>query len=139
MPDQIVDNCIEGPSTNSRGYSTIKIDGKTYQRHRTTWELFYGPIPEGMYICHHCDNKKCCNIKHLFLGTQQDNVDDYNSKGLRNVKGTRNSSAKITEEDVVEIRRLYSKGLTQANIGFMFGIRQGHISRIVRGENWSHL
>lgn len=63
------------------GYGSFRIADKKYQAHRIAWMLEYGLIPEGYYICHHCDNPSCVNPHHLFLGTQRDNVQDCISKG----------------------------------------------------------
>lgn len=63
------------------GYGQIKVDGKNMKTHRFAWELANGPIPDGMIICHRCDNPPCCDVVHLFLGTHQDNVDDMMMKG----------------------------------------------------------
>jgi hypothetical protein len=119
-------------------YGQIKIGGKHETSHRVSWELTYGPIPEGLFVCHHCDNTLCCNPDHLFLGTHHDNMDDRNKKG-RQASGERNGSrlhpeklargdrsgshlhpesytgennggAKLTRYQVVEIRRRYRWG-----------------------------
>lgn len=76
------DSCWEYQAARSpRGYGTIGVMGKTRRAHRVAWELANGPIPEGLLVCHHCDNPPCCNPAHLFLGTDKDNVADMRAKG----------------------------------------------------------
>lgn len=75
-------DCIEWPHARfSQGYGAVYRDGKTKKAHRIAWEDAYGPIPEGMFVCHRCDNPPCVNIEHLFLGTPRDNVLDMVNKG----------------------------------------------------------
>lgn len=79
---KITDSCWEWQrGTNSKGYGAVKIQNKTYSAHRVSWTLFNGDIPEGMFVCHHCDNPKCVNPEHLFIGTQKDNMQDKCKKG----------------------------------------------------------
>jgi hypothetical protein len=63
------------------GYGRIGVNGKVQRAHRVAYELAHGPIPEGIVVCHRCDNPRCCNPDHLFLGTTQENVDDKVQKG----------------------------------------------------------
>jgi uncharacterized protein YerC len=88
-----------------------------------------------MQVLHKCDNPICSNPEHLFLGTQKDNCEDCVKKG-RNVFGTRNGSAKLTEKDIIDIR---NDSRLQREIGQSYGVSQLHISRIKRRLNWKHI
>lgn len=75
------DGCWEWQAhRNPEGYGVIGIDRVPVGAHRVAWELTYGPIPEGIYVCHHCDNPPCVRPDHLFLGTNSDNIIDAMSK-----------------------------------------------------------
>jgi len=114
------------------GYGRMCFDYRNHLVHRVVYELIYGPIPEGMLICHHCDNKKCCNPKHLFLGTQGDNMRDMWKK-YREGNGLR----KLTTNHVVEIRKLYLTGkYYQWELGEMFGVDQSNICDIINNKIW---
>lgn len=79
-------NCwLWSGGTNERGYGKISDDNRRpAYAHRISWEMTNGPIPEGLYVCHHCDNPRCVNPSHLFLGTQKDNLRDMSTKGRGN-------------------------------------------------------
>lgn len=73
--------CIEWTgSRTGDGYGQIFANGRTVKTHRLAWELVNGPIPDGLIVCHTCDNPPCCNVNHLFLGTHRDNAQDKERK-----------------------------------------------------------
>lgn len=112
------------------------------------YQLTFGRIPRGFYVLHHCDNPSCVNPKHLFLGTQTDNMQDMMSKGRKTyVFGEANGAAKLTKEQALSIRSRYRRCL--GGRGFHAGSAQvlsreyqvtpATILNIVRGKNWKHL
>lgn len=121
--------------TTKHGYGQIKINGKKFRTHRVAWELKNGPIPEGLVVCHKCDNRACVNPDHLFLGTYNDNNQDCVQKG-RNVFGERNHFAVLTEAQVEEIRSLKNTGLSQQEIAKRYGVSQANVSAIWLGKVW---
>ncbi len=120
-------------SVNCNGYGKISVSRSTWTlAHRVSWELHHGAIPDGMFVCHHCDNPLCVNPDHLFLGSHEDNMRDMVEKG-RSLSGERHNMAKLTNEQVTDIRSL-AGAMPQAAIGARFGVSQGHISRLLCGE-----
>jgi hypothetical protein len=134
--------CLEWTgSIKNNGYGQI-LNGKTpLYTHRLSWIINNGDIPNGLYVLHHCDNRKCCNIKHLFLGTAKENFDDMVSKNRRIwVRGDGHASSKLTEMEVVEILRLYKTGkYTQEQLSDMYGVERSRISDIYTGRSWKHI
>jgi hypothetical protein len=122
------------------GYGSITWDGKKLMAHRAAYEFYCGPIPEGMSVLHRCDNPRCCNPDHLFIGTQKDNIDDMVAKGRGNHKGERNSCAKLTSSAVHEIRRLLALGnMYEWEIAERFGVARSTVNNIKRGTKWRYL
>jgi hypothetical protein len=143
-PKDPVTGCIEWTAgRNKAGYGRINRGRRgegTVLAHRLVWELKHGPIPPGMEVCHSCDNPPCCNEAHLFLGTHQDNVADMVAKDRgKHPKGEVHGRAKLTEADVVEIRRRLAAGESQRKIAASFGITQGPVCCIKTGRTWKHL
>lgn len=132
-----ITGCVEWTGAkDTSGYGEISVSGKSILTHRATWELVNGPIPDGLFVLHRCDNRVCRNIAHLFIGTHQDNVDDREAKG-RNVvfRGEEHANAKLTEENVKEIREDLR---SQMEIARDYGVCQALISKVKRGEAWRH-
>jgi hypothetical protein len=119
------------------GYGAIRIGNRTRTTHRVAWELTYGAIPDGMFVCHRCDNRRCCNPSHLFLGTNQDNMRDASAKGrLKGIgrptlRGERHHQCRLTDKQVVVIRQLWADGHSQAAIARTVGHSPSQINNIV--------
>jgi hypothetical protein len=134
--------CIEWTGAAlQRGYGLFRV-AKTRRNilaHRFAWQQKHGEIPDEMYVCHRCDNPKCVNVNHLFLGTPKDNVDDMIAKG-RKVNapspGARNGRAKLTEEDVNDIRT-FRHHFSIRQLAYYFGVTPSQIHRIVKGLAWN--
>ena len=138
---------LASPSQRYGKYSK-KIDGKwkLLGAHRYAWEQYFGEIPEGLFVCHHCDNPFCCNPYHLFIGTGSDNQLDSVRKG-RDAKynivpqlGEKHHSAKLTEEQVIELRERYATGgVTQFQLADEYGIAQQNISKAILRKSWKNI
>lgn len=123
--------CHEWQSTIHRdGYGKFWFDGKQIQAHRMSYSLFVGDIPDGLFVLHKCDNRKCVNPEHLYLGTASDNCKDK----VERYKGMW-GRMKIPYEDVIKCREMYYKlGKTQQEIANHFGIHQTQVSRYIRNK-----
>lgn len=131
-------------SGNGLGHGKLVISrdhgkAKNEYAHRISWVLHYGQIPDGMFVCHHCDNPPCVNPKHLFIGTQVDNMKDMASKGRtgKGAFGERQHSAKLKEKDVVEIKTALRDGQKMSVLSKRFGVTIQAIHHIKTGRSWS--
>lgn len=136
--------CIEWTGATSDGYGSIcvrKKNGKkgTIGTHRLSYQAYFGDIPQGMCVCHKCDNRKCVNPEHLFLGTHLDNAKDREVKGRGNHQIGEKCTAKLKEKQVVLIRKLYKHGILQKDIANRFGINPSTISYIITRKTWKHI
>lgn len=123
------------------GYCRIRINSNYRRVHQVSWEMHFGKIPDGMCVCHKCDNKICVNPSHLFLGTNRDNQIDKVSKG-RQAKGERCGNCKLTSKQVIEIRKTYVRRSKTHGMRAMikkFGVGRSMIKYILNGTNWKHL
>jgi hypothetical protein len=109
-------------------------DGLVYT-HIAAWEVTHGPVPDGMCVCHKCDNPPCVNPAHLFLGTKADNSRDMVRK-RRHSHGEKHAS-KLTENDVIEVRRLLAEGMTQQAIAERFSVSRSMIGQVGRFNRWA--
>ena len=119
-----------GGATNPSGYGTTTYGGKTMGAHRVAWIVHNGPIPDGKFICHHCDVKRCINPSHLYAGTHRDNMDDAVERN-RMASGIDQGSATLTDDEVAEIRSLAAKGIPQRQLSHDFEVSQSTINRLV--------
>lgn len=128
------------------GYGALSILGKTRYAHRASYAAFVGPIPDGMFVCHKCDNPACVNPGHLFLGTPADNMADKAAKG-RSLRGEKSKTSKLTERQVRIIKAFLNrhkpvKGQHGGPCTFLagwFGVTQEAVSHINSGKTWSWL
>ena len=122
------------------GYGQFAVNGKHQLAHRFSYELTYGEIPDGLFVCHRCDNPPCVNPEHLFLGTHADNMADRNEKG-RVSKGEEHYYSKLTEENVLEIRQRVASGKwgIKSKLAKEFGVSNPQISDIVNRKKWKHV
>lgn len=117
---------------NKDGYGNVTYMGRTFSAHRLAYELLVNVIPRGISVLHHCDNRACINPDHLFLGTQDDNVQDMISKGRDNFT----ARAKLSAEQVAQIRELIvEERLSLSAIGRMFDVTIQSIFAIKYGIN----
>jgi hypothetical protein len=135
--------CLEwmlGKSIN--GYGNFWWEGRGWFAHRFAWELKNGHIPKNLCVLHHCDNRICIEVTHLFIGTQNENIQDKVNKNRQaQQKGEAHGGAKLTNAKVLAIRKLYATGrFTQQELAYKFGLTdQSRISYIVNKKQWQHI
>lgn len=111
--------------TNDRGYGQVD---KRYA-HRVAYELFIGPIPDGLNVLHRCDNPPCSNPEHLFVGTQADNVADAKAKGR-----LRGAPRRFTDAQIAEMTRLRTLRVPSVVIAEQFGTGRCYVNYLVKRE-----
>ncbi len=127
--------------TFPNGYGEYWWNGKHWHAHRVMAIHAKGQIPDGLWVLHTCDIRKCVNPEHLYFGNHQDNMNDMKSRGRGVVpdnRGSRNSSARLTEDNVLSIRDYYA-ARTADSIAKEFGVTRQHIVRIVNRKVWTHV
>lgn len=153
--------CWEWQGATANGYGTIGGGPGTgiLKTHRVSWERHNGAIPEGLYVLHHCDNRRCVNPAHLFLGDHQANMADMFAKGRGHVfanpagdahhlrqhperiaRGERTGSAKLTEAQVVDMRQRFARGeVTAVALAAEFSVSLWTIYPVLKRKTWKHL
>ncbi len=130
---------------NDSGYGVVNTkNGILYRAHRLAYEFTNSPIPEGLFVCHRCDNPPCCNPAHLFLGTPAENNIDMHQKGRNGrdcgAQGESNYGAKLTAADVQAIRARYAKGgVYQRDLAAEYGLTLHATNAIIRYRTWMHV
>lgn len=134
---------------NTKGYGNFRVGSlrnnsrRTVMPHRYSYELHNGSIPDGQVVCHKCDNPSCVNPHHLELGTQLDNIADMYEKGRENnplLFGESSPNAKLTENQVKEIRRKYATGkFRRHQLANEYGVSIHNISAITSRKTWAHI
>jgi hypothetical protein len=125
-------------SFGGSGYGQFYFNYRKFSAHRKAYELYHGEIPDGLFVLHKCDNKKCVNPDHLFLGTHKENMRDKTVKG-RQVKGSAIEQAVLTEPQVVQIKQRLRQGDVHTLIAKDFGVSRATVSMISNGTNWRHV
>lgn len=115
---------------------TGRDDARIVGAHRMSYELSFGPIADGMYVLHKCDNRKCVNPDHLFLGDQARNMNDAAEKG-RIQRGVRHWNSKLNPQIVRRIRKMYDAGMSYQEIGDIVGLRPQYVGSICRRRRWA--
>ena len=122
------------------GYGILNVFYTHHNAQRVSWMIHKGTIPNKLLVLHKCDNPSCSNPEHLFLGTHKDNQDDMENKGrARQLKGSECPWAKLTEENVREIKSLLTQRYTILSLAKKFSVSRSVISSIKRGLAWRHI
>lgn len=137
-------NCWEWQGSKRNGYGRMIVGSRTdntrksKSAHRVSFEIYHGEIPDGMDVCHKCDNPCCVNPTHLFVGTRQDNMNDRESKGRNKIQyGSKNGRSKLKEHQVVEIRLKRNSGMSFGKLSKEYGVCKKTVMRAVSGQNWA--
>jgi hypothetical protein len=132
--------CLEWQlSKNEDGYGYVWYQGKNHYAHRVAFALTNNvTLTTADYVCHECDNPSCVNPDHLFLGNQQQNMDNMTAKN-RAARGERNGRAKLTQDQVLEIRVLTEAGATCRTLAERYNVHEGTVSDIKQNRIWAWL
>lgn len=132
-------------SKTRAGYGQFWFSGVYRTAHRVAYALLVGDVLDGMVVCHACDEPSCVRPDHLFTGTQADNMKDCARKGRRvpgmlGRVGEMCPGSKLTDADVLEMRRLYETGdVTQVSLGRKFGLHRVQVNKILNRKIWKHV
>lgn len=129
----------------AKGYGQIKIGSqragtrRSALAHRVSASIWKGfDLASPLCVCHHCDNPRCINPDHLFIGTRADNSADCKAKG-RMPRGERQKNAKLTVSQVISMRIARERGITIARLAKQYGVGDSTVRRIVHRRKWTHI
>lgn len=128
-------------ATKANGYGHLtSAGGRHIDAHRMAWELTHGPIPAGVYVCHHCDTPRCVRPDHLYLGTPSDNYWDMAAKGRRRIAVGDARHPKLTEALVREARRRYAAGgVSIRGLARHYGVSASVMTGVLDRSRWAHV
>lgn len=136
MSEPVPSGCREWTGVlSTNGYGRLHFHRKRYYAHRLAWKLTYGSLPTEGLILHRCDNRKCCNVDHLYVGDQRQNLRDCYERG-RNIRGERVCFAVLKTEEVRQIKRSM---LPTKDLADRFCVSYTTISNIRNGISWKHV
>jgi hypothetical protein len=124
------------------GYGRISFNDRPTRAHRLAYMFGKGPVPAGMCVCHSCDNPPCCNPEHLWLGTSPQNTEDSKVKGRKKafaLRGELHPLAFLSDDDVVRLRQLRSRGWRVTDLADIFCVSKQMVSCATLGIKWAHL
>ena len=138
-------------AVSSRGYGGFKVGRRDERAHRVSYQMHFGPIPDGLFVLHRCDTPLCVNPDHLFVGTHADNMRDMTQKGRaargqangahlypeRMPRGEHHRNSKLTLDAVVAIRSAHAAGLSPRSLALRHGVSSVQIRNIVNRRQWS--
>lgn len=144
LPNTLTENyCWEWQGIKDKqNYGILHHNRKNLKAHRISYEIYYSEPLGELYCLHKCDNPSCVNPNHLFSGTNLDNMRDKVKKGrcfTGNQKGEKNGSSKLKDKDVIDIRYLYSKGITKKQLAKKYNIHEINVYYIITNKTWKHL
>ena len=131
--------CWTFSPVSQHGYGSVRLNGRTILAHRYLWARMHGPIPDGLFVCHHCDNPSCVRPEHLFVGSRLDNIRDAHNKG-RHVHGTKFPQSKLTEAIVTTARAEYTGRRGDIKrLAIKYGVNEMTMAPAIFGETWKHV
>lgn len=129
-------------SLNTQGYGKVRFNGQLVGAHKREYVLNYGEVPFGFEVMHRCHNRPCYEIRHLELGTHQENMQDAGALGSlsRDNIGAKNPNSKLNEQDVCTILDLFYEGeMSRKTISNIYNVSSELIGQIIRGVRWTHV
>lgn len=130
----------QGPCAKTR-YGYVTWNKARFLAHRASWAVHHGmDVPNGMLVCHHCDNPPCINPAHLFTGTPAENMADMVAKGRsRSLKGEDSPRARLTEADVVLLRKMHADGHAIKALAREWKLPRTTVQYVIQRKNWRHV